>query len=129
MLYNLINLVCPLPPNAFVIHKDKITKSHYIIPTKGTMVAKSSLEVLHALVKEAKTWPTKGVFAEVFIKTESGEEEKEIVDICQHIGPSSNDVSSRQLHKNDFKSHHVRKPTGLKKYYFSPEYNSNTAEG
>jgi hypothetical protein len=33
-----------------------------------------------------------------------GEEEKEIIDICQHIGPSSNDVSSRQMHENDFKS-------------------------
>jgi hypothetical protein len=29
------------------------------------------------------------VFAEVFMKTESGEEEKEIIGICQHIGPSS----------------------------------------
>jgi hypothetical protein len=56
-------------------------------------------------LKRPKHGPaTKGVFAEVFIKTESGEEEKEITDICQHIGPSSNDVSSQQLHENDFKS-------------------------
>jgi hypothetical protein len=33
------------------------------------------------------------------------------------------------LHENDFKSCHVRKSTGRKKYYFSSEYNSNTAEG
>jgi hypothetical protein len=103
------------------------SKNHFM-PTKGAMVAESSLEVLHAFFKEAKTWPKKGVLAKVFIKTES-EEEKEIIDICQHIGPSSNDVSSQQLHKNNFKSHHIRKATGLKKYYFSSEYNSNTAEG
>jgi hypothetical protein len=33
------------------------------------------------------------------------------------------------LHENNFKSCCVRKSTGLKKYYFSPEYNSNTADG
>jgi hypothetical protein len=62
--YNFFKLSLSSPPKrSALIHKDKITKSNDIMPTKGAMAAEFSLEELHALIKEAKTWPTKGVFA------------------------------------------------------------------
>jgi hypothetical protein len=86
------------------------------------------LERLNARLKENETWPVKGVFVDVYVKTDSGEE-KEIVDISLHIGCSSNDDSNRQEHRNNFHSRQKMKPTDLQKYYFSPEYNSNAAKG
>jgi hypothetical protein len=86
------------------------------------------LERVNARLKENETWPVKGVFVEVYVKTDS-REEKEIVDISLHIGCSSNDDSNRQEHRNNFHTRQKMKPTGLQKYYFSAEYNSNTVKG
>ena len=52
---------------------------------RSTAMDAKRKEKLDALIKKAETWPTKGVFVDVYSKNESGEEEKETVDTCLHI--------------------------------------------
>jgi hypothetical protein len=76
----------------------------------------------YSLLEAASTWPTEGVFINVYFKNESGEEVSKRVDICTSIGCSSNDPTAKKAHQNDFKKH-IQKPESMTKLYLSNEFN------
>lgn len=86
-------------------------------------------ERLDALLKQSETWPTKEIFIEVYTQNQAGVQVKTIVDICGHIGCSTNDEADRQQHQRDFHSRRMSKPSRLKKMYLSPMYNSRSVKG
>jgi len=88
---------------------------------------------LDSVIQEAETWCTTGVFVETYIKNESENgEDKEIIDICVHIGSDSNDPVKATAHSKEFKSrraHLKTNPNALMKRYFPPEFDLNAVAG
>jgi hypothetical protein len=87
----------------------------------------SLYQELVSQLEQCKTWFANCAFVNVYVVNESGEEEKQYINICLHIHADSNGAKEKSSHQSNFQSHSKR--GRLEKIYLSDAFNAFHEKG